>query len=356
MIKFKLILLLVFIPVVSFSQIGGSGVYDFLNLTNSARIASIGGKNISIYDDDLNFAHQNPALLNPDMHNRIVLNYINYFAGVNFGYAGYAVDKGKLGTFSAGIHYVNYGKFIAADETGIITGEFKASDYAFNLIWSKEVYPNIRAGINLKPIYSHLEQYNSFGIAVDIGITYFNKEKEFATSVLLKNIGTQIKPYYSGHYEPLPMDIQIGISKKLTHAPFRVSLTAHHLNKWNLLYEAPAKVTQISFVNEEEESVIGENLYDILDNTFRHLIPGVDLILLKSFYASLGYNHQRRQEMKLYDNAGFVGFSWGFGIKLKKFGVSYARASYHQVGGSNHFSVYFDLETFGKKEIIEVSN
>ena len=354
MFKYKLILVLIIIPFLSFSQIGGSGVYDFLNLTNSARVASLGGKNISIYDDDLNFAHHNPALLNPDMNNRIILNYINYFAGINFGYAGYAFDKGKYGTFSAGIQYVNYGTFIAADETGIITGEFKASDYALNLIWSKEVYPNISAGVNLKPIYSYLEQYNSFGIAADIGVTYFKKEKEFAVSLLMKNIGTQIKPYYSDHYEPLPTDIQIGVSKKLAHAPFRVSFTAHHLNKWNLMYEVPQKVTQISFAGEEEK-VRGENLYNILDNTMRHLIIGVDLIPLKSFYATLGYNHQRRQEMKLLDKAGFVGFSWGFGIKLKKFGVSFGRASYHQAGGSNHFSVYFDLESMGKKKNIEVN-
>ena len=342
-------------PIFAKAQIGGAGVYDFMNLTNSARVASLGGKNISIYDDDLNFAHHNPALLNPTMNERLILNYINYFAGINFGYAGYALDKGEYGTFSLGIHYINYGKFIAADERGVITGEFSASDYAFNLIWSKEFYKNLRAGINLKPIYSHLESYNSFGIAADLGVTYLKPEKEFAVSLTLKNIGTQIKPYYKGHYEPLPFDIQLGISKKLAHAPFRINVTTHHLHKWNLRYEVPQETTQISFA-EEADTTKGNHLYNFLDNSLRHFVFGIEFLPLKSFYASFGYNHQKRQEMKIIDKGGFVGFSWGFGVMLKKFGISYGRSSYHLAGGSNHFSIYIDLSKIGKKKNIKIDS
>jgi len=342
------------ISVSGFSQIGGNGVYDFLNLTNSARIAALGGTNISIYDDDLNFARENPALLNDSMNNRLVLNYVNYFAGVNYGYAGYAQEFKKFGTVSVGIQYINYGNFIAADETGTITGDFGASDYALNIIWAKDIYKNVRAGIDLKPVYSHLETYNSFGIAADIGITYYKSETNFAASLVFKNIGTQIKPYYKGHYEPVSFDIQAGISKKLEHAPFRVNVTAHHLYKWNLRYDVPEDVTQISFA-QEPDTAKGEVLYNILDNAARHLIVGIELIPLKSFYASIGYNHQRHQEMKLIDKSGFTGFSWGFGIKLKKMGFSFGRASYHLAGGSNHFSVYFDISKFEKKERVEVN-
>lgn len=347
-------IILFLLSVQMFSQVGGSGVYDFLNLTNSARVASLGGKNISTFDKDLNFAHHNPALLNSEMDNRIILNYIRYFAGINFGYAGYAFEANTYGNFSIGVQYVNYGNFIAADETGLITGDFTASDYALNVIWSKEIYRNIQAGINLKPVYSHLEQYTSFGIAADIGLTYFKKEKELAASIVFKNLGTQIKPYTENHYERIYPDIQLGISKKLAHAPFRVHFTAHRLNKWNLKYDVPSKITQISFANEENET--GNDISDILDNAFRHAIIAVDFIPLKSFYATLGYNHQRRQEMKLFDKAGFTGFSWGFGLLMKKFGISFGRATYHLAGASNHFSVYLDVNNFKEKKSIEKRN
>jgi hypothetical protein len=328
-----------------FSQTGGAGVYNFLNLTNSARIASLGGINVSVYNGDLNFAKENPALLNTDMNKKLVLNYVNYFAGINYGYAGYADEFKKFGTVSVGIQYINYGNFIAAEETGIITGDFSASDYALNIIWSKQLFKNITGGINIKPIYSHLESYNSFGIVFDAGISYIEKEKNFAASLVLKN---------KGHYEHIPFDLQAGVSKKLAHAPFRVNLTAHHLYKWNLRYEVPEDITQITFA-QEPDTVKGEVLTNILDNGIRHLIVGVELIPLKSFYASIGYNHQQHQEMKLVDKSGFTGFSWGFGIKLKKYGFSFGHSGYHLAGGSNHFSVYFNISEFKKKNRIEVN-
>ncbi len=337
-----------------FSQTGGKGVYDFLNMTNSAKIAALGGKNISVYDDDLNFAKENPALLNAEMNDKLVINYVNYFAGVNYGYAGYAFEFKKLGTVSAGIQYINYGNFTAADETGVITGNFTAADYALNLIWSKQLFKNISGGINFKPVYSHYESYNSFGAVFDLGITYYKKETDFAVSLVVKNIGTQIKPYYKGHYESVVFDIQAGVSKKLAHAPFRVNLTAHRLNKWNLRYDVPEEITQISFAQEDENG--NENiLTNFLDNAMRHLITGVEFMPLKSFYAAISYNHQRHQEMRLTDRSGFTGFSWGFGLKLKKTGFSYGRSSYHLAGGSNHFSVYFDISKFSNKTKVKIN-
>ncbi|NPA68640.1 MAG: type IX secretion system protein PorQ [Chlorobi bacterium] len=353
--KKSVLIFIVFSAFTVNAQIGGNGVYDFLNLTNSARIAALGGVNISVYDDDLNFAKENPALLNSGMNKKAVLNYVNYFAGINYGYAGYADNFKKFGTVSLGIQYVNYGSFIAADETGIITGDFNASDYALNIIWSKQLFKNITGGINLKPVYSHLESYNSFGIAADIGISYIKEETDFAASLVLKNIGTQIKPYYESHYESVSFDIQAGLSKKLAHAPFRIHLTAHHLNKWDLLYDAPEEVTQISFAQESDDAESNDALYDFLDNLARHFIIGTDFLPLKSFYASIGYNHQRHQEMKLTDKSGFSGFSWGFGLKLKKTGFSFGRATYSLAGASNHFSVYFDVSKFGKKAKIEIN-
>jgi hypothetical protein len=64
-----------------FAQSGGDNIYDFLNITNSARVASLGGQHISHPDSDLNFVYHNPSLLTSEMGNSLVLNYISYFAG-----------------------------------------------------------------------------------------------------------------------------------------------------------------------------------------------------------------------------------------------------------------------------------
>ena len=71
------------------AQKGGESTYSFLGLTNSARVAALGGEVVSLMDDDINLVFHNPSLLTPGMHNHLNLNYVNYFAGVNYGYASY---------------------------------------------------------------------------------------------------------------------------------------------------------------------------------------------------------------------------------------------------------------------------
>lgn len=336
-------------PLFAQSQTGGNGVYKFLELTNSARVAGLGGTNVSLNDADLNFVFHNPSILNADMDNHVIMNYILYFADIKYGYAGYAFDAGKVGTFSAGIHYVDYGKFIAADETGQITGDFGATEYAINLIWSRKITEKLSVGVNLKPVISQLETYKSYGLASDWGLNYFDREKQLSAGLVLKNIGKEIKPYYENHIEPLPFDIQMGISKKLAHAPFRINLTAHHLYTWDLLYEIPTDNTS-AFSNNTED---GTSLSRFLDNGMRHLIVGVELIPFKAFYVSAAYNHKMRKELRLIDRGGAAGFSWGFGLKLKRFSVGYGRATYHVAGASNHFSLSLFINEFAKKSLVK---
>ncbi|NJK85179.1 MAG: PorV/PorQ family protein [Bacteroidales bacterium] len=156
---------------------------------------------------------------------------------MNYGYASYATQL-KNGMFGAGIHYLNYGKFTAADETGKKTGEFTASDYSLNLFYSRKIDSLLTIGITLKPIYSHLETYSSVALAADAGITYHNPEKLFTASFALRNIGRQITTYYkNGEHEPLPFDVSLGISQALRHAPFKFYIIADHLEKWDLTYK-----------------------------------------------------------------------------------------------------------------------
>ncbi|MCB0846082.1 MAG: hypothetical protein KDE26_22680, partial [Bacteroidetes bacterium] len=88
------------------AQIGGRHIYDFLNLTPSARLVSLGGVNVSTFDDDLNFGVQNPALVNDSMHKQVSLSFSNYLAGINYGYAGYSHTFEGIGSFHSGIQYV----------------------------------------------------------------------------------------------------------------------------------------------------------------------------------------------------------------------------------------------------------
>src|SRR5476649_705926 len=125
----RILILFSLISLRSLAQVGGSGVYSFLDIPASARIASMGGTFITVKDNDVNAAIQAPSLLNPSMSNSLSFSGVSYTDGVKFGDAGYAKDFGKFGTYMATMHYAGYGQFLQTDETGNINGTFHASDY-----------------------------------------------------------------------------------------------------------------------------------------------------------------------------------------------------------------------------------
>ncbi len=333
-----------------FAQIGGNSTYQFLNLPNSARVTSMGSKVNAIYDDDLSLVYQNPSLLNSQMHNHLSLNYVDYFTDIQYGYVSYAHHFEKAGNLAGGIHYINYGKFTAADVKGLKTGHFFASEYSYNLYYSHRLPDTcFTIGISIKNIFSYLEKFNSYALAADLGITYHNPEKQVTTSLILKNIGKQFYSYYEENQESLPFEIQFGISKKLEYAPFRFSIVAQQLQQLDMTYEMPEEEEELSLIDEKEEEEEKDDFMDYTDYTLRHLIFGTEMILSKNLYLRIGYNYQRRKELN-YD-AGFfsaVGFSWGFGIKISKFQLNFARATYHLAGSPNHFSLSTNLSEWGK--------
>lgn len=331
------------------AQVGGTHTYDFLDLTNSARIASLGGKMVPVYDDDLNLPFFNPSILNPQMDNHLVLNYVNYFADINYGYASYAHNYTGLGTFAAGIHYINYGDFTAANETGVITGSFTASEYALNLMYSREIDSNFTVGINLKPVYSSLEDYQSYGLATDLGLTYHSTNQLFVATVVFRNLGMQFKSYYNSQ-EPLPFEIEVGVSQRLQFAPFRFMLTLQQMQKPDLTYTKPLSQQQLDPVTGLP--VQTSEIAVLSDKILRHMIFGMEFIPLKCFYFRAGLNYERRQELMIDTEPGMVGFSWGFGLKISKFQLSYGRATYHLAGASNLFSISINLSELVAKNAI----
>lgn len=344
--KALIILAVVMLHMGTFAQKGGESTYSFLGLTNSARVAALGGEAVSLRDDDINLVFHNPALLTSGMHNNLNLNYVNYFAGVNFGYASYGYHLENVGNFAAGIHYINYGTFERTDEYGENQGTFRASEYALNLVYSRAIIDTfLTVGVNMKPIYSSFESYASFGLAFDVGINYYNPRTYTSLGFVSKNMGLQLSTY-TGTREKLPFELQFGITQGLAHAPFRFSIIYQNLERWDLTYTTEESN---DFTNPGDEAEVGG--FDVFgDKLMRHLVFGLEFLLGENVHIDLGYNYKRRQEMKVTAKPGMVGFSWGFGFRISKFHIAYGRSSYHLAGGTNHFSLTTNLSSFYRKQ------
>jgi len=345
-------IIVIFLSLSSFvasAQIGGTNTYEFLNVPISARVAGLGGSVIAVKDNDPTFAISNPSLLNAEMNGMATFSYLNYFTDINHGFFSYVKDYQKVGTFSAGIRYLDYGTFVETDEGGNELGSFTAAEYALILGWGKQIDSNFSVGVNLKPIYSSLYLYSSAGIALDFSGTYYNKQKEFTASMVVKNVGTQLSPYVEGgDKEPIPFEVQAGISKKFKHMPFRISLDMIQLQNWNLSYNDSIIQTNNSDLSDEEKS--DRNKTGLIGETFRHLVIGGEFVPSKNFMLRFGYSFKRRAELALDNKPGLIGFSWGIGFRVKKFHVSYGSAKYHLAGPSNHFTVTTNLSEYYRKD------
>jgi hypothetical protein len=262
------------------------------------------------------------------MDKSLALNYINYYAGINYGLVMYSLSYPGIGNFAAGLTCLNYGSFTEADASGVITGSFHASEYAFSMIYSREIYSLFSAGINFKPVLSHLEKYTSFGFAFDIGGGYHNKSGLFSAGLVIKNLGLQVTTYAGEKRQKLPFEIQAGVSQRLAHAPFRFSLTMRHLEKFDLTY-----------IYNDAASVSNVQSSGFFENIMRHAIIGIEAIPHKNFYISAGYNYQRRRELQIESKVSAVGFSGGFGINTSFMNIEFGRATYHLAGSSNHVSL-----------------
>ena len=338
--KMNKYLLITFLYVFNFcqisAQIGGENTYEFLNLPTSARSTALGGTQIAVQDNDGSLALENPALYNATMHNCLSFGTVAYFAGINHGHIAYSRHVDSIATFGVAAQYVSYGQFRHTNELGQDLGTFSGNEVAINFGGARK-YKRFSYGANLKMITSRLENYSSFGIAADLGASYFNEEKNLTFGFVIKNIGSQLTTY-ADTKENLPFDIQFGVSKRLEHLPFRFSVIAHHLHRWDIRYnDQNAQAVSIF-----EDPQAKEKSY-FSDKLFRHLNFNGEFYLGKALTARIGYNHLRRQELSLAMRRTMGGFSFGLGLQIKRFQLNYGSAIYHAAGGTHHFSFAFKL-------------
>ncbi len=318
----------------------GQAVYSFLEIPFSSHVSALGGANVALRSQDVNFATGNPSLLSVDTDNQLALNFSNHIADVSLGSVVYGKNwKDNLLGFA--IQYIDYGSFDGYSQTNQPMGSFTAKDFAVSFMYAKQLAKNWHGGIAVKPIYSAYENYYSVGIAVDMGWSYANEAKGLFWGMALQHIGTQVRSY-AETAESLPYNSLLSFSKKFSHAPLRVSVTAHHLHVWNLGYTNTITTTTLS----------GEKLSEsisFVDMLFRHAILGIDFVPSKSFYLTAGYNHQRAAELRVSGIKSIAGFSFGGGLKVSNFQLGFAAVQYQKGILSYQVSLNTKLNSFIKK-------
>ena len=207
----KYIFFLVLLPTLLLAQTGGSFTYQVLQFPVSSRMAVLNNP-IAISSSDLNFGIYNPALLNSKMKDGLALNFVDYFSDINMVSVAYAFPFRQLGTVGVSLQSLSLGQFTYTNEQAEELGFFSANEQLLIAGFGKQLYEKWSIGGSVKFLFSELETYQSFGIATDLGATFFNTESQFSASVLVQNIGRQITSY-NGVNESLPFEVKIGFLK-----------------------------------------------------------------------------------------------------------------------------------------------
>lgn len=276
--------------------------YNFLRLPVSAHAAALGGENISLIEDDEALIFHNPALLSSVSDKTITLSYMNYMQGVNAATASFNRIVREKASWAVSAQYVDYGKMKETDENNVQTGEFSAKDIAVAGYFSYMLGKNFVGGITAKFVNSYIGSYSSIAMAVDLGVNYYDPDHEWSLSAVAKNLGGQLKAY-NEEYERMPLDLQLGVSKRFTNMPFRLSVTMVGLNDWDVSFK-------------------------------EHFVGAIDILLSSSIWVGAGYNFRRATEMKIEnsDNSSSshgAGLSFGAGLNLERFHLNLAYGKYH---------------------------
>lgn len=313
--KVVLILLSVSLGFFSITADDNTSAYDFLNITSSSRIYGLGGINISTVEDNVEVADQNPALLGPEMSGWIDVNYMRYIGDSNFAGAKYGQAIGEHGAWLAGIQYFGYGSIPETDPFGTVIGEISPKDVSFSGMISYDLFSNFRIGAAVKLLYSSYSDFSAFAVATDLGINYYNPDRDLSISLVGANLGGQIKKF-ENTTEKLPMDVRVGVTKGIGRTPLRLSLTAWNLTRWKGYYSG----------------------------LMQHLVIGLDFVPSSKFYLSLGYNYKIRKDMRSYQRNILSGFTLGTGFSASRFNVGLAVAQPYS--GTMTFMVNFGLKLY----------
>lgn len=333
-----LFVLLLSFPHLMKAQLGGQRAFEFLNIPPNARLSALGGVNITSGFDDPAMVSSNPALINSDWHNRLVVNWLDYFADISQYSVTYSREFEKSGVWSANLSYMDYGEFQQFDEIGFPLGTFNVAEYVFSLSHAKQ-FGAFSVGSSLKLAVSDIADFNASAVLFDLGGIFKHPEKELTVGMTVKNLGFMLSDYTDESGSQLPLDVQLGASYKPEFMPFKFSLTARNLIRDEATFYDPSN--PVGGIDEEP---------GLADEIFGRIVFGTEVIIDESFQLRFGYNHLLRQELKMESTSGGAGFSFGFMMKIKRFEFSYARALYHTAGGSNVLQLNSDLSGLVKKK------
>jgi hypothetical protein len=318
---------------------GGRTRLDFLQLPAQAKSTALGSNHITAQGNDPLLFTQNPALLDSAKVNNVTLNLMPYLADIRFVKMGYSNRiKATGGVWAVGLQYLNYGTMQETDDIGNVVGEFRAADYGLSVGYGHTIGAFTLGG-TVKVVGASVESYQTWGVAFDWGGVFKHPREDLTIGFVVRNMGFLKQNYNSANTPVLPLDVRAGVTFKPEYMPVRVSFTIHHLNKFDMVYNDPNLFYTYDINGNRLPKKVG-----VAEKLGRHIALGSEILAHPNFRILLGYDHLKRQELRLTTKGALAGFSFGAWLRIKRFEISYGRAQYTPGFGSSSISILMNLK------------
>lgn len=292
---------------------GDPATYQFLRNDISARAAGLNGTVVSLTNDP-NLLFYNPASLTTMSSNRLSAGFVKHLLDVNGGSIAAATDIEGIGKIGVGLIFVDYGSFTKRDADFNSYGEFGARDIAIVGGYGWQVSDNTSLGFGVKAIYSQIEDFRSAAIALDAGILYRLADGRTTIGGSILNLGKQVNAYKDTQ-EELPLDVRVGIS----HEPVGLPATVN---------------VQFKKLQMQETDILSR---------LRAFSVGVEFRMSEKVRLRVGYDNEKRRDLKLGTSSGLAGFAIGAGLMLDSYLFDYSYNSYGKIGGIHRISIGMEI-------------
>jgi hypothetical protein len=291
----------------SINKNAGTTGFPFLKLGVGARAIAMGGAFTAVASDPATL-YYNPAGTINLGEKQMMAGYHNYVLDIQSGFLAVTLplkDKYRMGFF---IDYLNFGNFNETNTAGEVTGEFSGGDFLLGANFAAPVYERLSAGINLKFMTERAAGYSAEAMSTDIGFFYRFGDDLTAVGLSINNLGFVLSGFSSGdvteHKDDLPLSIRAGVAHSLRELPVIASLDAVWPNDNDL------------YVN------VGLEVYKLQP------------LFLRLGYSTFGENYKTES-----NSSELGGFSFGFGVDVEEFHISYAFVPYLDLGTSHRVTI-----------------
>jgi hypothetical protein len=335
---------LILLQLVAEAQLlGGAASFNFLRLPAGAVSSAQGGLVVAQDESDLSLSFQNPALLTAVNHARVQASFLNLPGGAqHYFLSGSNLSKTSSLVTALSIQYVDHGEVSSADAGGNVLGRFRPREWTMQLAASTPYKQRWAGGVSLQFAHASYDTYRADALLSNIGIRYRDTLSGWHAGAVLRYTGFFIRRFTSNDQSVLPVELALGVWKKLTGSPFSIGCTIQRMQRWDLdadaLYD-PA--LSLIGMDDRQSTFIGQ--------FFNHLILSTRVEVHSRIHVMGGYNFLRRRELSWAGGAnGLSGFSYGLQTRLDPLRISFGRSHYQAGTALSQVSLEFSPSSIRK--------